>query len=159
MIFVILGTQNKKFTRLLIELESLIKNKVITEKVVAQAGFTEFSSEYMQVLSYISMEEFNNLIRKSDFIITHGGVGSIIDSLKQNKKIIAVPRLKEYNEHINNHQQQIVKEFAHMGYILESNVLDLKEKIIEIKNFKPKKYKSNNSRIIKNLENYIEAIK
>ena len=61
---------------------------------------------------------------KASFIITHGGVGSIISSLKLNKKVIAVPRLSKYNEHVNDHQLQIIEDFDKQGYIIGTkNVL------------------------------------
>ncbi|EXY97923.1 glycosyltransferase family 28 C-terminal domain protein, partial [Bacteroides fragilis str. 3998 T(B) 4] len=34
------------------------------------------------------------------------------------KTIIAIPRLKEFGEHINNHQLEIVANFRSLGYIL-----------------------------------------
>ena len=43
MIFVTLGTQDKKFTRLLSEIDKLIDKKVISDEVIVQAGY---SSDY-----------------------------------------------------------------------------------------------------------------
>ena len=49
MILVTLGTQDKKFTRLLSELDALIENKVIQDKVIVQAGFSsDYSSNNME---------------------------------------------------------------------------------------------------------------
>ena len=61
----------------------------------------------------------NDLINKCEFIITHGGTGSIIMPLQNNKKVIACARLEKYKEHINNHQTEIVSIFADLGYLLE----------------------------------------
>ena len=159
MIFVILGTQDKEFTRLLKEIQKLINKKIINEKVIVQAGSTNFVSKDMIIKKYMSMKEFNETIEKSDYIITHGGVGSIIDSLKKNKKVIAVPRQKKYSEHENDHQIQIIEEFTKMGYILGCiEIKELKDKILEIPTFTPNKYKSNNKRIINNLEKYIDNL-
>ena len=41
MILVTLGTQDKKFTRLLEELDNLIDKKVIKEEVIVQAGYSK----------------------------------------------------------------------------------------------------------------------
>ena len=71
------------------------------------------------------MKEFNETIEKSDYIITHGGVGSIIDSLKKNKKVIAVPRLGKYNEHVNDHQVEIIESFNENNFSLSHISLDL----------------------------------
>lgn len=159
LIFVILGTQDKPFTRLLKALEKEIKKGNITEPVIVQAGSTIFKSKYMEIHDYLDMKTFNDYIKKCDYVITHGGVGSILDSLQKNKKVLVVPRQAKYDEHENDHQLQITEKFTDMGYILSCiDIKDLKEKWEELKEFKPKKYISNNKKIIKNLENYIDNI-
>ena len=159
MIFVILGTQDKEFPRLLEKIQELINEKIIKETVIVQAGSTNFKSNDMIIKKYMSMKEFEETIEKSDYIITHGGVGSIIDSLKKNKKVIAVPRQKKYNEHENDHQLQIIEEFVKLRYILGCKDVDeLNDEIAKISTFNPKKYKSNNKKMINNLENYIDRL-
>ena len=49
MIFVTLGTQDKGFPRLLEAIEEAIENKYIKEKVIVQAGYTEFESKNMEI--------------------------------------------------------------------------------------------------------------
>ena len=159
MIFVILGTQDKEFTRLLKQVEKEIKKGNIKDKVIVQAGSTKYKSEYMEILDYISMNEFKNYIKKSDYIITHGGVGTILDALLLNKKIIAVPRLSKYKEHENDHQVQIIEEFSNMGYIIDGSRLNkLDESINKLNTFIPKSYKSNNKNMINLIENYIDNL-
>ena len=156
MIFVILGTQDKSFERMLKEIDSLIRDGIIKEKVIVQAGSTIYETDTMEILDYVPMEEFQKYIKKADIIITHGGVGSILDALKYNKKVIAIPRLSKYSEHENNHQIQIVEKFDDLGYIMDcGNLKRLGNKIMEIDKFTPKKYSSNNEKFIKKLEEYI----
>lgn len=50
-------------------------------------------------------------------MITHGGTGAIIGAVKKGKKVIAVPRLVKYGEHVDNHQMQIIKQFSEMNLI------------------------------------------
>ncbi len=157
MILVTLGTQDKKFTRLLEAIQKQIDNKKINEKVIVQAGCTSnFKSKDMEIFDLIPMNEFDEKIKECDILITHGGVGSIITGLKNNKIVIAAPRLKKYNEHVNDHQLQIVENFAKEGYILYLEDFDNLDKLlIEAKKFKPKKFKSNTPNIIKLLERSI----
>lgn len=157
MILVTLGTQDKKFTRLLEAIQKQIDNKKINEKVIVQAGCTSnFKSKDMEIFDLIPMNEFDEKIKECDILITHGGVGSIITGLKNNKIVIAAPRLKKYNEHVNDHQLQIVENFAKEGYILYlENFDNLDKLLIEAKKFKPKKFKSNTPNIIKLLERSI----
>lgn len=157
MIFVTLGTQDKSFSRLLDAIEKQIKNGNIKEKVIVQAGHTDYISDNMEILKLIPMEEFDKYINECDLLITHAGVGSIMTGLKNNKKVIAAARLKEYNEHTNNHQIQIAKEFSDMGYILYLDDFDKLNKVLETaKKFKPKKLESNNNNFIKIIQDFID---
>ena len=90
MIFVMLGTQNNPFQRLLEEIDTLISKNVITEEVVVQAGYTQYQpkSEKMKIIDFMPREELDTFEQKANFIITHGGVGSITLSLKKGKKYL-----------------------------------------------------------------------
>lgn len=156
MILVLLGTQNNSFIRLLEAIQKNIDNKVITDEVIVQAGFTKFESKDMKVLDLIDKEELSKLQDRADLIITHGGVGSIISSLKKGKKVIVVPRLKKYGEHVNNHQIQIARRFEQEGYV--KHVINLKhlEKVIKsIDSFTPRPYENDESNVLTIIENYI----
>ncbi len=159
MILVLLGTQNNSFHRLLEEIEKNIKEGIIKEEVIVQAGYTKFQSHRMRIVDLISKEQLEQFQDEADFIITHGGVGSIISSVRKGKKVIAVPRMHEYGEHVNNHQIEIVKNFNGQGYIIGiEKVEDLKKAIIESKNFIPKKYEINNKLMLKTIEEFIDKI-
>lgn len=158
MIFVVLGTQDKKFERLLKEIEQLIIDGIIQGKVIVQAGSTNYKSNYMEIHKIISMNKFLNYVEKSDYIITHGGVGTILDAMKQNKRIIAVPRLKKYGEHENNHQIQIIQKFAQDEYLIGCNgIEDLKEAVQKIDQFEPKTCHFGNEQMLELITNYIET--
>lgn len=160
MILVLLGTQDKPFTRLLEEIEKLINKKVIKDKVVVQAGCTKFVSENMELFDLMPVDELQELQKQADLIITHGGVGSILSNLQLNKKVIAAPRLSKYGEHTNDHQVQIINEFFKTGYLLKVEEMnELENAIKEIKIFKPKKYKSNIDNFINLIEEYIDGLK
>ncbi|MBR3523411.1 MAG: hypothetical protein IKN87_01850 [Bacilli bacterium] len=159
MILVTLGTQDKKFYRILRELDRLIEAGKIKDKVVVQAGDSaDYESKNMEIFDLIPMDDFNKLMNKCDLLITHGGVGSIIDGLKRNKKIIAIARLSKYNEHHNDHQLQIVENFSNAGYILNLRDISHLEKMIEkTKTFKPKKYVSNTDNMVKLVDDLIKS--
>ncbi len=157
MILVTLGTQDKGFPRLLKQIDEEIKKGNIKEKVVVQAGCTKHESENMEIFDLIPSDEFDKLVARANLIITHGGAGSILTAIKNNKKVIAAARLKKYKEHTNDHQVQIVKEFAKDGYILELRDFNKLGKLIEkSKTFKPKKFVSNTSNMVKLIDDYIE---
>lgn len=159
MILVLLGTQDKPFVRLLEAISKEIEKKNIKEKVVAQIGCTTFSHEKIKTFDFTNKEEIENLIKKARIIITHAGVGTIIECIKNDKKVIVVPRLKKYGEHTNDHQLQITKEFALKNYVLP--LYDIKKlscALNEIKKFKPEKYESNTEKFKLKIKSYIDNI-
>lgn len=159
MILVMLGTQNNSFHRLLEKIEELIKDNIIKDEVVVQAGYTKFKSDYMQIFDMIPREELEEYQKQADLIITHGGVGSIITSLKLGKKVIAVPRLHEYGEHVNNHQIEIVELFDKKGYILGCMDVDKLENTLQkVEEFIPKKYELDNHRMLNTIEEFIDKV-
>lgn len=157
MVLVTLGTQNNSFHRLLEEVQKCIDTKIINEDVIVQAGATKFQSNNMKIFKLVPVEEMNKYIEQASYIITHGGVGSIVTSLKMGKKVIAVPRLHQYGEHVNDHQLQIIETFDGQGFIMGvRNVDDLGEAIKKIPNFTPAKFVSNTQNIINIIDNFIE---
>jgi len=157
MILVLLGTQNNSFFRLLDEIQNCISSGLINEEVVVQSGHTSYHSDKMKILDFIPQMDLEKLITESNYIITHGGVGSIISSIKSNKKVIAVSRLSKYNEHVNDHQIQIVNKFNNDGYIIGLNdACLLKDGIKKLNTFIPKKYTSNTKNILNIVSNYID---
>ena len=159
MIFLTVGTQDKPFERIIKAVEQAVIDGKITDEVIVQAGGTKYESEVLNVLNYVPFDEFNNYISKADIIITHGGVGSILNGLKLKKKIIAVPRLKKYGEHINDHQLQVIKKMTEQGYILScENENEIAEKVKEAKDFVVKEYTSNTQNFIKSFKQVLDSI-
>ena len=157
MILVTLGTQDKSFKRLLEAIDKHVELGNIKDKIVVQAGCTKYESKNMEIFDLIPMEKFDDLIKSCDLLITHGGVGSIITGLKNNKTVIAAARLEKYKEHTNDHQLQIIENFSNDGYILGLDNFDELDKVLEkAKTFKPKKYVSNTDKMIKIIEDFID---
>ena len=157
MILVLLGTQNNSFHRLLEEVQRNIDTGNINEKVIVQKGYTKFESKDMEIYDKIPIKELEELINQANLIITHGGVGSIINSISRDKKVIAVPRLKKYKEHVNDHQLDIIESFNEKKYIIGlQNVKELEDALKKVNDFNPNRYIKNTGNIIEIIENFIE---
>lgn len=148
MILVTLGSSQFKFERLLKYVDRLLENLLKDEEVIIQAGYTNYNSEKLKIFSMIEEEKFEELLKDADIVITHAGVGTIIKALKYGKKIIVCPRLKKFNEHVDDHQIEISKMFEKDNFVLMArNENELEEKIKAIKNFVPTKFESNKERM------------
>lgn len=155
MIFVTLGTQDKQFKRLL----EAVDNLKTDEEIIVQSGSTDykFKKDNVKKRKYMSQKAMDENIKNARVIITHAGVGTIIHGLELNKKMIVAARLKKYNEHVNDHQLDILNEFAKDGYILKLDDFSKLEELIN-KDFTPKKFESNTEKFNDSLEKEIDRI-
>lgn len=117
MIFITLGSQKFQFNRILKEVDRLIVNGVIDEEVFAQIGNSDYEPQKYSYRRFLSREEFAQKQEECNIVITHGGTGAIIGALRKGKKVIAVPRLAKYGEHVDDHQLQLLHQFDDMHLI------------------------------------------
>ena len=145
MTLVTLGTQHQEFTRLL----DYIEKSDLKGEIIVQAGYTKYESKRMKIFDFISYDEMEKYIDKSDLVITHAGTGSIVMPLKKDKKVIACARLSKFGEHVDDHQVELVDVFYSEGYILKIDEdTSLNEVLKNIKDFKPKKFVINTKKFI-----------
>lgn len=157
MIFIVLGTQKFQFNRLLKLVDKLILENKIKEPVFAQIGYSYYTPKHYTFTTFLDKDEFEKKIKECDVLITHSGVGTIISGISNNKATIVVPRLKKYNEHVDNHQCEIASAFARKKLVLLCEERDnLVELINKSKNFKYEKYISNQSNINSIISKFVE---
>lgn len=122
MIFVTVGSRQYPFDRLFKKLDELVEDGTIKEKIFAQIGTSTYKPKNYEYKDFISPEEFQEYINKSDIVVSHGASGSIMKALNADKKVIAVTRLEKYGEHINDHQIQNNEAFASNNYVLMADL-------------------------------------
>lgn len=156
MIFITVGSQKFQFNRLLKEIDKIIENKDLRYEIFAQTGYCTYKPKNFKYKNFLSREEFSEYIDKCKILLTHGGTGAIIGGVKKAKKVIAIPRDKKFNEHVDNHQYEIVKEFSKMGLIYGIyDIEELNEAIESIEEKEFKIYVSNTEVIIGDIEEFI----
>lgn len=156
MIFVTLGSQKFQFNRLLKKLDEMIEDGAIQEEVFAQTGYSDYKPQHFQYKDFLDRDEFLSKIEKSNVVITHGGTGAIIGAVKKGKKVIAVARLAQYGEHVDDHQKQILTQFDDLGIIsacYEIEGLNNNIKSLQKTNFN--KYESNTKIIIQSIDKFL----
>ena len=156
MIFLTVGTQDKQFLRLLKIVDNAIKKGVVKDEVIAQIGHTKFESNNIKTYKFMSDKKLNEFIERADLIVTHGGVGFLTTALMKKKKVFAIARTKQYKEHINDHQMQIVDKFYKLKYIKKIETYD--DFVREYKNlnkFKPVFPKFDNTQMLNIISDFI----
>ena len=160
LILVCVGASEYRFDRLLKMVDELCDEKILKgSEIVAQIGSTDYEPRNYKSFHLLGRDEFQEYMEKSDLIITHAGTGSVIPPLKLGKKVIVVPRLEKYKEHLDDHQLELSDVFTSAGYTLSANS---KEELIDalehIETFTPKVFKSNNSYVNQLVIDFIEGI-
>lgn len=110
MIFVTVGTHEQPFNRLVEYMDKWAADH--DEEVIIQTGFSTYepkNCEWSKLYPYAKMVE---LVEKARIVITHGGPSSFIMPLQIGKVPIVVPRKKEFDEHVNDHQVEFSKAVA-----------------------------------------------
>lgn len=160
MIFVTVGSQKFQFNRLLQEIDRLVQsNKIKPDEVFAQIGYSTYEPCFYPYKKFLDKEEFLEKMDVSEIVITHGGTGSIINGVKKEKRVIGIPRTVEHGEHVDNHQFEIVEQFANSNMIYGiSDTSELGEAIEKVKNMKFRRYESNTDNIIDILEGYLSGV-
>lgn len=153
MIFVTLGSQKFQFNRLLKAVDELQTD----EEIFAQIGYSDYKPQNYKYKEFLDREEFAAWEEKADIVITHGGTGAIIGAVKKGKKVIAVPRLAKYGEHVDDHQIQLIEQFRNLNLIYACLDGDLQKALEVVKNTTYNEYKSNTETIINSLEEFIEG--
>lgn len=155
MIFITVGSQKFQFNRLL----KAVDNLIIDEEVFAQVGYSDYKPIHYAYKAFLNRDEFAKAIEMSDIVITHGGTGAIIGAVKMGKKVIAVPRLAKYGEHVDDHQMQLIDQFKEQNLICGLQDCEhLKEAIQFVKHHQFNTYKSNTKSIIDSIEHFINCI-
>jgi len=159
MILVLLGTFQIEFPRPLIVIEQLMQEGKLREEVIVQNGFTNFTSSLLDLRPFMSAEELDKLYQEARIIITHAGTGSLMKGIKMGKKVISIPRLKKYGEHIDDHQLEIHTEFKKLRYTYPWNEEDsLEQVLIDVENFHPTQYVSHKEDMVQYLKSYIDSL-
>ena len=116
--------RQKKIDAVIKEVEQTTGRSATDEDIAAGLGIS--SEEYldwqsqMKITGLVSLNEYMDQAR---IVITHGGPSSIMMALQRGKIPIVVPRQKQYEEHVNDHQV----EFSRFIEEKQKNIIVVEE--------------------------------
>ena len=149
MIFVTTGTAG--FDDLVKKVDEIAPK--LQDEIIVTIGYGKYKPKNCKWMKFT--DKFEDHIKKSSLIITHGGAGSVFACLKAKKKILAVPNPK----HIDD-QSEIINKLSGDGYLLGcKDFSDLEMYIKKTKLYKFKKYNSPKCEIKERIVEFIEEIK
>ena len=159
MILVVTGMFRLGFDRLIIGIDELVNNGIINTEVFIQTGYSKYYPKHCAFTRFLSPQELEQHIKKCDLLITHGGAGLIADGLSNNKRIIACPRRKHLNEHINDHQLELTSQLEKEGRILVCHdIINLPNLIKDVDKLKSQILTRQSCTIHQIINDYLENI-
>lgn len=159
-VFVTVGTRTEPFTRLLKVVEDLAKRGIIKEKIIIQAGHTQYNSDHVEIFDFCSPGKISEFISKARYVITQESAGIGTQCLKYRTRFIVMPREYQYGELPT--KSDMIEDLHHkleeLGYTkVVRNSDELEKAILNIENLKTG-YDFNNSLAISTLHRAMEEL-
>ena len=120
MILVTVGTQ-LPYDRLIKSIDVWAGDNDFQNEIIAQTGKTVYKSINIKSKEFFSPVELDNYFEKCELIISHAGVGTILNALRKTKPIIIMPRKYSLGEHRNDHQLATARYFSNYSGVYVAN--------------------------------------
>lgn len=161
MIFVTVGTHEQPFNRLVEYMDKWAAEH--DEEVIMQMGFSTYEPKHCKGSKLYPYSRMVELVEKARIVITHGGPSSFIMPLQIGKIPIVVPRKKEFDEHVNDHQVEFSKAVAErQGNIIVvedvDRIADTIDNYASVIKSMPAALNSNNASFNNKLEKVVQGL-
>lgn len=128
MIFVTVGMHTRSFDRLLKKMDEIAAD--LGEEVVMQIGHTSFRPNNAKWFDFATGKVIKEWCKKARIVVTHPAM-SIIDAQEQGTPVVVVPRLRKYNEVIDDHQVDFAKQLEQEGKVVAVYDVDELEQVLK----------------------------
>lgn len=115
MIFVAVGTQ-APFDRL-IEAMDRWASVHSERRVLAQVGNSRAATRAIDTRRWMGTREFEDAMRNAELVITHAGMGTILNALRLEVPLLIMPRQARLGEHRDDHQQSTARRLEELGVV------------------------------------------
>jgi UDP-N-acetylglucosamine transferase subunit ALG13 len=115
MIFVTVGNALQPFDRLVKAIDLAVATGALPREVFIQRGHGAYEPREVESKAFLDGGEFEARIRAADVVVSHAGVGTVLQSLRGQKIPVLVPRRREFNEVVDDHQLQICEVLEKEG--------------------------------------------
>jgi len=141
----------KGFDRLLRKMDEIAST--LGEEVVMQIGHTDFRPQNAKWFDFTTEAGIKGWCKKARVVVTQPAM-SILDAQEQETPVIVVPRLKRYDEVINDHQIDFARELEKQGKVIAVYDVDKLDEVLQKPDLKPQKL-AKDRRLVKALQRYV----
>lgn len=106
--------------------DAVLSTGLADDRTVWQLGTTTREGLPGTAVSEMSRDAFERCARAADVVVTHAGIGSLLDLLDLGIYPVVVPRRAKRSEHVDDHQLQIagLAEDRGISLVTEADCLD-----------------------------------
>jgi UDP-N-acetylglucosamine transferase subunit ALG13 len=121
LVAVLLGTDHHRFDRLVRWTEQLAAAGEIDWFVQHGATPMRPHHPWMEGRSILGAADLEDLLRRADAVVTHGGPGLIMEARTHGHLPVVVARDPVRGEHVDDHQQRFVRRISGSGSVVEAS--------------------------------------
>jgi UDP-N-acetylglucosamine transferase subunit ALG13 len=103
MIFVTAGTEHP-FDRLFRAVDNLARGGALPDDAFGQTGLGAYVPLYFASTPFVAHGEFLDRLRAASMIVSHVGMGTILQAAQWGVPAVVLPRRASLGEHVNDHQ-------------------------------------------------------
>ncbi len=126
MIFATVGSTQIPFERFMRALEALPGDQLLV-----QHGPVPPPPGAARANAFMQFPEMIESMEAADVVVCHAGAGSILCALRAGHTPVVVPRLKRYEETVDDHQVEFSRALAAEGKVISVEDLDLLREAVE----------------------------
>lgn len=90
-------------------IDAVLRTGLANDQTIWQVGVTTRSDLPGRVVAQLGHEEFLAAAAAADVVITHAGVGTVLELLEHGMHPVVVPRSSGRGEHVDDHQYEIAE--------------------------------------------------
>jgi len=133
MIFVTVGLHYQGFDRLIRKMDEIAGR--IDEEVIMQIGSTKYKPVHAKYFESVEDDGMTELFNKARIIVAQAGSGTLSDLIRLKRPFIVVPRLKIFDEHIDDQQIELADALSESYNVV--SIYNIEDLEIALKDFKP----------------------
>jgi beta-1,4-N-acetylglucosaminyltransferase len=162
LIYVTVGNHYMGFNRLIKALDAIAKDSA--EEWFAQTGYCSYVPSTIKSERFIPYAQSLKCIQNSVCVISHAGIGTIINAERCGTPIVIFPRRKMFGEHGNDHQLEICSELKkcprHGVFVVEdvNEIPEILTTVLAASRFRKIPYYAEKQNINEAISNFLSSI-
>ena len=122
-VVVTLGSERFSFAR---AVEGIASSLAADTVVLWQVGHTPVPADLIgSIHQWVPSDELSRAVSEADVVITHAGVGSILNALRAGVAPVVIPRRATFQEHVDDHQVELALELHERGIVVMAEPTDV----------------------------------